>query len=139
MSNILPIERVGLTEEQYNRILDQFQEGFLKPVVDGLDVEARVAPFRVKMENIISWRGLEKLNAFEESADKVTPGPLDRLRWSRFVVQVHMDGSALTLEELDCWLEDSGWPEEQRRQLVEWYGEGLGRCLKEYDLDARAD
>ena len=33
---------------------------------------------------------------------------------------------------LDWWLGHSGWPEEQRRQLVEWYEEGLS-MLKDYD------
>ena len=137
VSNILPVERVRLTEEQYNRILDQFNEGFLKPVVHGLDVEARIDPFRVKLENIVSREAWERLKVFSESADKLTLGPRDRHKWSRFVTQVHMDGSALDSEELDWWLDDSGWPKEQRRQLVEWYEEGLS-MLKDYD-EARVE
>ncbi len=137
VSSILPVERVHLTEEQYNRILDQFQEGFLKPVVDGLDVEARIDPFRVKLEKILSWKALEKLRLFSESADNQTIRPLDRLRWNRFVTQVHIDGSALDREELDWWLDDSGWPEEQRHQLIEWYEEGLS-MLNDYD-EARVE
>jgi hypothetical protein len=132
LSSILPVERVLLTEEQHNSILDQFKEGFLKPVVAGLNVEARIDPFRVKMEKILSWKALDKLQLFSDSADKQTIRPLDRLRWNRFVTQVHIDSSALDSEELDWWLEDSGWPEEPRRRLAEWYEEGLS-MLKEYD------
>ena len=132
VSSILPVERGLLTEEQYNSILDQFKEGFLKPVVAGLDVEARIDPFRVKMEKILSWKALEKLKVFSDSADKRTIRPLDRLRWNRLVTQVHMDGSALDSEELNWWLEDTGWAEEPRHQLIEWYEEGLS-MLKEYD------
>ncbi len=137
VSSILPVGRNRLTEEQYNKILEQFQEGFLKPVVDGLDVEARIDPFRVKLEKIVSRKSLERLNHFNETADKGLIGSRDRHEWSRFVTQVHMDGSALDLEELDWWLEDAGWSEEPRRQLVEWYAEGLS-MLKDYD-EARVD
>jgi hypothetical protein len=137
VSSILPVERVLLTEDQYNGILDQFKEGFLEPVVAGLDVEARIDPFRVKLEEIVSREAFEKLEAFSESADKRTIGPPDRHRWSRFVTQVHIDGSALDSEELDWWLGESGWPEEPRHRLLEWYEEGLS-MLKDYD-EARVE
>jgi hypothetical protein len=137
VSSILPVERIRLTEEQYNQILEQFQVGFLKPVIDGLDVEAKIEPFRVKLEKIVSREALERLKHFDEIADKGLIGPRDRHEWSRFVTQVHMDGSALDLEELDWWLEDAGWAEEPRRRLVEWYAEGLS-MLKDYD-EARVD
>jgi hypothetical protein len=132
VSSILPVGREPLTEAEYNHILYQFQEGFLKPVADGLDVEVRIDPFRVKLENIISREAFEKLELFCKAADKFTISPRDRHRWSRFVTQVHIDNSGLDSEELDWWLGHSGWPEEQRRELVEWYEEGLS-MLKDYD------
>ena len=50
VSSILPVERILLTEDQYNQILEDFQKRFLRPVIDGLDVEAKIDPFRVKLE-----------------------------------------------------------------------------------------
>jgi hypothetical protein len=132
VSSILSVDRVGLTEEQYNQILEKFQEGFLKPVVNGLHLEARIDLFRVKLEKILSWKAVEKLKLFSELADQQTLRPLDRLRWNRFVTQVHIDNSALDSEELDWWLQNSGWLEAPRQRLVEWYEEGLS-MLKEYD------
>jgi hypothetical protein len=132
VSSIMPIERKPLTEDQYNAILDRFEEGFLKPVSLGVKVEAKIDPFRVKMEKIVSRDAFEKLNEFSESAEEFGIGRRDRNRWSRFVTRVHIDNSALDSDELDWWLESRGWPEAQRLRLIEWYEEGLS-MLKEYD------
>ena len=132
VSNIMPIDRKPLTDEQYNQILDRFHKEFLGPNLDGVAVNAMIYPFRVKMEKILSREGLEKLESFSKTTDKVTLGPLARRRWFRFITQVHMDGSVLDSEELDWSLCEAGWPEEQRRQLIEWYEEGLS-MLKDYD------
>jgi hypothetical protein len=132
VSSIQPIDGKILSEDQYNAILDRFEEGFLKPVMGNIDVDARIHPFRVKLEKIVSRDAFERLKEFSESANKITLNRDDRKRWSRFVTQVHRNNSALDSEELNWWLEKSGWPEPQRHQLVEWYEEGLS-MLKEYD------
>jgi hypothetical protein len=132
VSNIMLVERKPLTDEQYNHILDRFNEEFLKSIVDDIDVDARILPFRVKLEKILSREGFKNFESFSKAADKASLSPTDRRKWSRFVTQVHIDGSALDPEELDWSLRESGWPEEQRQELLDRYKEGLS-MLMEYD------
>ena len=134
VDSVISADRQGLTDEQYNEILDRFQSAVLKPAVAGINVEAKIDPFRVKMEKMLSREALGKLKAFSEAADRTSLTDFDRYRWNRFVTQIHTDETALSSEELDWWLRESDWPEDLNRQLGEWYAMGLS-LLKEYDED----
>jgi hypothetical protein len=132
VSNIIPVDREPLTDDQYNRILDRFQEEFLGPIADGTGVEAKVQPFRVKLEKILSPDSMDAFQGFCRGVGKGVLGPVDRRRWSHFVTQVYIDGTTLDSEELDWSLREAGLDEAQRRQLIERYEEGLS-MLVHYD------
>ena len=134
--NIMPVDRKPPTDEQYNYLLEQFKEEFLMPIADGIGVEVTIHPFRVNLEKNLSRDAIEKLESFRQGVNKAAFSPADRRRWHRFVSQVHIDGSMLDFDELIWTLNEWGFSEEQSRQLIEWYTEGLV-MLADYD-EARA-
>ena len=90
VSSIIPVDRALLTDEQYNQILEQFQEGFLKPVADGLDVEVRIDPFRVKLEKIISREAFKKLRFFWSCGRQIHDQPSGSAQGVPLRDQVHI-------------------------------------------------
>jgi len=67
---------------------------------------------------------MSRLRSFSMTADKVALQPLDWRRWDAFIVRTHLDDTVVSLDQLATWLEDEGWPEEQRSRLVSEYKRG---------------
>lgn len=132
ISNIVPVERRPLTDEEYNNILSGFDADVLRPMGDGLSVETLLVPPGVQLEKNLSSEARDALRAFSSTANKVAPHPLDWRRWDRFLVRSHLDHSPLDSSEIDWWLASEGWPEGRRGELVEAYEKGLS-LLAEYD------
>ncbi len=125
-------DRKPMSDEEHNISRREFAD-FIRPLADEVGVEVQRIPFRVKMEQIVTFEAMWRLETFvKEAVDKARLTPFDRARWRRFVTQVHRDSSALYGEELELWLKMGEWPEEVRRTLVDEYDLGL-TLLKEYD------
>ncbi len=120
-----------MSDEEHNIAIGSFAE-FLDSSAIGLDVEVVRIPFRVKMENLVSFEAMRRLRSFAEMPDKTHLDRSDLTRWRRFVTRVYLDSSAIYPEELDGWLEAEGYPEEIRQALLEFYDSALV-LLGEYD------
>src|SRR5437588_164415 len=75
------------------------------------------------------------LRAFSTSANRAGLHPNDRRRWNAFLIRVHQDESLFDPALLDEWLQQEGWPEETRGQLVGEY-EAARSLLSAYDEEA---
>jgi hypothetical protein len=131
--HIVAAERRALTDEEYNGILVDFESSVLRPLIHDLDVDLRIISPRAKLEESISPDAMASLRAFSSNAKRSQSyEDLDWQTWKRFLIQAHLDGSVLESADLEWWLEQENWPEEERRQLAGLYRTSLS-LLAEYD------
>ena len=66
----------------------------------------------------LSQNALDALRKFADSANKSAPShPLDQERWRSFVIIVYREGLDVPVDDLNEWLKQNGFPEEQADQL----------------------
>lgn len=131
VANIVPVDAGQLTEDQYNSILREFYEQFVKPVVgSAAGVDAQLGSTNKTPSDYMSEEALELLDLFSISANKNTGSghPADQERWFAFIIQVHHDGlgpDGTTLTDL--LHEHFEWPAEKASELAREYE--FGRAL----------
>jgi len=140
VSTIIPLNaQMALSVEPYNRVLDDFEKTFIKPLMRGL--KERVfnyqSPTELTLEDVLSSDSMRLLRIFSATANKGMPHPLDTQRWHVFVARTHLDNVVLDTSLLSDWLQDEGWPESQRLILIDDYE--LGRSLLTVYDEERAD
>ena len=135
VSNVVPLEKQELSEEEYNRLLADFEREFLGPAAAEGGVETEVVQHRLTLEHDLSPEAVRLLRAFSTSANRQCLQPNDRRRWNAFLVRVHQDESLFDPALLDEWLQQEGWPEDVRCQLVGEY-EAARSLLLAYDEEA---
>jgi hypothetical protein len=136
VSHVIPLEKQKLTEEESKRLLVEFEREVIGPAAAEVGVETEVVQHRLTLENDLSPEAVRLLQAFSASANRTNLHPNDRRRWNAFLVRVHQDESLFDLALLDEWLQQEGWPEHTRRQLVEEYETGRSLLLA-YDEEAQ--
>jgi hypothetical protein len=137
VSNIVPLEKWTLSDEEHNHILSEFATQVLEPIARGTGIEVRVVPYRRGLARFLSAEAIRRLKTFSgAAASKTCLDPNDRGRWQAFVVQTHLDEVLLEPTALEDWLRSEGWPREQRRQLLCEYESGRS-LLADYDEERR--
>jgi hypothetical protein len=121
VSLVTPLGRESLTEEEGNRLQEEFARDVLGTAASELGVEVRLIPRRRTLEDDLSTEATRLLRAFSAAADRSCLRPDDRRRWNAFLVRVHQDEDFFDLDLLEDWLRQEGWPEEVCRQLVGEY------------------
>jgi hypothetical protein len=132
VSNIVPVERRPLSDEEYNSILSEFERDVIGPTSAGIRVATTIIPPLARLEASLSPEALGKLRSFSSAANKSFLHPLDWRRWDRFLVQIHLDGSSLDDADLAMWLAEQGWTEPQFGRLIERFKMGQS-LLSAYD------
>jgi hypothetical protein len=132
VANIVPLGKRGLSDDESNRILADFDSQVLQPARDGLSIQTELAPSRIQPEAYLSPEAVRRLKAFFALASKSSLGDEDDQRWREFIIQAHIEGAGLDPSLLDQWLAEAGWPEDQRRHFVSEY-ESSQSILAAYD------
>lgn len=135
VSTVIPLEKGTLTEEEANGLLAEFERDYLHPAATETGVETEVVQHRRTVEDDLSPEAVRLLRTFSASANRASLPPNDRRRWNAFLVRVHQDESVFDPALLDAWLQQEGWPEATRCQLVEEY-EAARSLLLAYDEEA---
>lgn len=133
--NVVPAEAGRLTREQYNRIVQEFYEEFVKEAARKAGVRADLGRDRVELEDLLSKDTAQALRRFSGLANKSTGSshPRDRIRWEEFVISAHREEATLAPDELARWLvEEQQWPSDQASDLAIEYEEAMS-LLKAYD------
>lgn len=125
VGNIVPIEKMQLTLEEYNQLLIAFYNDVIKQykeqgfdiVIDG-PTDDIFDPL-----TIISEEALEKLKSFCNSANKSTGSahPSDREKWFDFICQTVEDGRMFDYDTIAKFLQDKTYWGDNR---AEYLGEG---------------
>jgi hypothetical protein len=136
VSNVVPLEKQELSEEESNRLLTEFEREFLGPAAAQVGVDTEVVQHRLTLEDDLSPEAVRLMRAFSTSANRECLHSNDRRRWNAFLVRVHHDESLFDPALLDEWLRQEGWPEDTRRQLVGDY-EAARSLLSAYDEEAQ--
>ncbi len=132
VSTIVPLEKREITENEYNFILAEFQSRFVTPAGEGMNVETKLARKRVMLEQYLSPEATRRLRTFSASGNRAILQPDDRKRWNDFTIQSYLDGTVVDPAILDAWLEENGWSEDSRCELLGEY-EAARSLLAAYD------
>jgi hypothetical protein len=121
VSNIIPKETRELNYDQYNHILREFHDRFVKPAADSLNVSVELTAPEQSVENWLSPESARRLQEFSAAAIKSTGSshPIDRERWCDFLIAMHRANENPSVSLLKRWLvEEEKWPEEVAFDLV---------------------
>ena len=127
VANVIPDETGQLSHGEYNAILEEFYERFVRPCTEQAGVQAELTPAQVDLEYWLSPPAARKLRLFSAAANRNTGSshPSDRDKWMDFVVAAHHERSSLTASLLHRWLiEVDGWPSEVADRLASEYESG---------------
>ena len=135
VSGVVPLEgRAAISVDQQDQVISDYRTTLLDPLVVGLNI--RILGYRVHveptLEELASPEALGRLQAFLAVTNKSNLQPVDLRRWAGFIAQTHLDDTVIDLGLLACWLEESGFPTQQRDRLVYEYESGR-RLLSAYD------
>ena len=136
VSNIVPLGRHTLSDEEYNHILGEFESRVLEPQSWGSAVHPEIVPARVRLEDYRSPEAAGLLRAFSAQANRTALQPSDQQRWQQFLLRAHREESPLEGALLEEWLASEGWPEPTRAELARGY-ESARRLLWSYDEEQR--
>jgi hypothetical protein len=130
VANIVPIDAGGLTEDQYNSILTEFYERFVRGVAESAGVKAVLGKTDKGPADYMSSAAVDSLDRFSALANKSTGSghPADQERWFDFIIQIHNDQRGPDAGTLvDLLSEYFGWPHEKASELASEYE--FGRAL----------
>ena len=136
VSNIVPLGRHTLSDEEYNHILGEFESQFLEPLSRGSAVHPEILPSRTRLEDYLSPEAARLLRAFSAAANRTALHPSDRQRWQQFLLRAHREESLMEAAFLEEWLASEGWPQEARAELARDY-ERARWLLWSYDEEQR--
>jgi len=124
VSNIVPQELGQLSYDEYNGILEEFVELFVRPAAARTGARVELTEAEEDLEDWMSPETAKKLRRFCWAANKSTGSshPADQERWFDFIVSAHREGSKLDSATLRRWLHESGeWDEEHSYNLAAEY------------------
>jgi hypothetical protein len=127
VSNVVPRQQRQLSYREYNAIVEEFCEPFLRPLAEQSGLHVELTATEADLRNWLCAGAADRLRRFTEFANKSTGAshPSDRERWNEFVVAAHRDRSGLDAFTLRRWLiEVEGWPPEVADQLAIEYEYG---------------
>ncbi|MDQ0246520.1 mRNA-degrading endonuclease toxin of MazEF toxin-antitoxin module [Bacillus fengqiuensis] len=122
ITNIVPSEKHSLTYDEYNHIIDEFYEKFIKPYIinfdTSLDITSSSPEFSIN--EYLTEKIADKLITFSSAANKATGSshPLDERRWYDFITTSFRAKKIIPTSVLNRWLvEAEGWSDEIATQL----------------------
>lgn len=127
VANVIPHSRHRLNYDQYNRVLAEFYDHFVRPAAEKVGTVAELTETEADLGRWLSAAAAEKLRGFSACANKGTGAshPDDRVRWNDFVLAAHQERSTLDASTLRRWLvEVQDWSPEVADQLAFEYEYG---------------
>lgn len=137
IANIIPVHKSEMSPEEYNQIIIEFEDSFVKNSPVSLSIYSTNP--KLDLNSIVDQEIVELLQIFSDTANKYTGSahPQDKKRWHDFIIHSYLRKSVLPSVILKNWLiEIEHWPDNIAIQLTIEYENALN-ILKEYDLVKR--
>lgn len=134
VSNVVPQNLSELSYCQYNLILTEFYEKFVKPSCEILKLKTELSKGEETINDWMSEISVERLKSFSSLANKSTgtSHPFDKERWYNFVISIVENNDKLESSELVRWLvEEESWAEDVARDISIEFEQEVG-LLKQY-------
>lgn len=130
LCNIVPCKVNELTKDQYNNALDRFKSEIVEPCLGNLTCYVTSDSFAGA--DAMSRGTWEKLEDFNENANRFSLHPLDYQRWHRFVISAFKNDSKLDVSTIgEILQEELGWDSEYTKKLMIRYEDEIA-LLREY-------
>ena len=129
VGNIVPSEVQSLTKGQYNAILSEFCDRFVRPAAPRLGLSVKISADHQSLEDWLPPNAVSALRSFSTAANKSTGSshPLDQRRWYAFLTLAHGHTKDFDASRLMQWLvQIEHWPEDVASDLASEYEFGLG-------------
>jgi hypothetical protein len=129
VGNIVPSEVQSLTKGQYNAVLSEFCDQFVRPAAAQLGLSVKLSADHQSLEDWLPPNAVRALRSFSAAANKSTGSshPLDQRRWYAFLTQAHGHTKDFDTSRLRQWLvQIEHWPEDVAADLAIEYEFGLG-------------
>ena len=133
--NIVPLDAGDLSIDQYNHILNEFEDLLRAHLPPNSELNVRVTSNEAAITDWVSSDAADLLKYFSNLANMSTGAghPMDFQRWARFLVQAHKEGATLHSSFLSRWLvEELQWPAGRANDLARDY-QFARDLLKVYD------
>lgn len=119
VSNILPEQLRSLTYDQYNGILQHFNERCASHAAFAAGVSIKLSSPELRIEDFLSLSAAALLRTFSRHANRMVLHPMDRQRWNEFLTAAYQEGASFPPELLVRWLvEEERWPEDEASNLA---------------------
>jgi hypothetical protein len=133
--NIVPAVFGSLSFSEYNFILNEFYEKYIKPLSNKFGFKTHLSKSHETIDDWAEPATVKALKLFSACANKSTGRghPLDDERWMDFVITAHRVNDDLQFEDLRRWLvEEEKWFDEIAWDLSADYEYGR-QLLKKYE------
>lgn len=117
--NIIPTKSNFLKHNEYNYILNEFNEVFIKNLCEKYSIRAELSTPEKFIIDTIGNDAFESLKSFSNNANHATGNihPYDFNRWCDFIFIIFRKQIELNTDELINWLNENGWNEEMSQRL----------------------
>lgn len=135
--NIIPTNSHRLSKEEYNFMLNEFVRIFINRTAADYHAEVILSNPIMEVTDYVDSDVYEALVRFSECANKSTgrSHPMDERRWCEFILTTASRERRLSVDYLEGWLMDNGWPSDIASELGLDYEYGL--ALLDYEHHRR--
>ena len=135
--NIIPANSNKLSKEEYNYLLNEFVKVFINRTAADYHAEVVMSKPVLELLDYIDKDVFDALVIFSEMANKSTghSHPCDERRWCDFILLSASKERRLSVDYLEGWLVDHGWPSDMANELGLDYEYGL--TLLDYEHHRR--
>jgi hypothetical protein len=102
--NVLSAVGKEISREEYNVVLTNFYQQFIRPAADDSGVVAVLGKDQLELEDLMSPHAAELLHAFSVLANRSVLHPLDDGRLENFIIAAHDEGAKFDATMLKRWL-----------------------------------
>jgi hypothetical protein len=134
VTNIVPDEVNQLSHDEYNLIICEFSQLFVKPAAETLGYRIVLTEDEERIDDFLTPRTGELLRAYSAGSHKGQSSlPAERVTWLQFLIAAHRENAKLDGYRLKRWLtEEERWWEDSASEAADEYEFGRA-LLAQYD------
>ncbi|MCI0376532.1 MAG: hypothetical protein L0215_02885 [Gemmataceae bacterium] len=135
LTNIVPDELGKLTPDEFNYILEEFLQKFVRPAAAKTGATIATSNGVVSIDDWFAKETADKLRRFLDLSHGGTSHPDDHKRWMEFLVSAQNEGAEVRGDLLRRWLiEDAGCDEYVAEELASEY-----QTIRDYERSKKED